>query len=151
MADLQLAKSDGKMPRDRGQVLRDLVIFQIKMVLGSARDFALIPVSLGAALIDLFHKHDEKGYFFYKVLRWARHTEEMISLYSPVKDEAGEMELNPNHTVDAVVARIEDVVIREYQKGGTAASVKDAVERVVNQIRAKSRQLGAEARSVKTD
>ena len=63
-------------------------------------------------------------------------------------DDSGGEEWIAGHTV---VARIEDVVIREYQKGGTAASVKDAVERVVNQIRAKSRQLGAEARSVKTD
>src|SRR3954470_935605 len=92
--------------RSRGDLLRDVIVFQLKMLLGGARDFALIPVSLGAALIDLMDKHHKHGYYFYKVLRWARQSEEMISLYTPVKDEPAMRDLNPNYTVDAVVERI---------------------------------------------
>jgi hypothetical protein len=127
--------------RNRGHILRDVIVFQLKMLLGGARDFALIPVSLGAALFDLVHKHEKHGYYFYKVLRWARQSEEMISLYTPVKDEPAMTGLNPNYSVDAVVTRIEEVVVREYQKGSTAATMKDAIENVARQLREKGKDL----------
>ena len=38
---------------DRWKFLRDVVVFQLKMLLDNVRDFALMPISLVAALIDL--------------------------------------------------------------------------------------------------
>jgi hypothetical protein len=40
--------------RSRWVILRDLLIFQIKLLLDGAKDIVLSPVSLGAAAIDLF-------------------------------------------------------------------------------------------------
>ena len=40
---------------DHWKFLRDVLVFQLKMFLDNVRDFALMPVSLGAALIDLDH------------------------------------------------------------------------------------------------
>ena len=105
-------KFDGRWP-----FVRDVVVFQLKMLLGSFRDFALVPVSLAAALLDLIFMGERKDYFFYKIMRWAWHSEEMINVYSLIKDEVGETEVNPDYTVDSVVARIEGVVVREYKKG----------------------------------
>ena len=42
--------------------------------------------------------------------------------------------VNPNDTVDAVIARLEGVLVREVEKGGTAASVKAAMDRTIDQI-----------------
>jgi hypothetical protein len=41
---------------DRWKFLRDVIVFQLKMFLDNVRDFALMPVSLIAALIDLVYR-----------------------------------------------------------------------------------------------
>ena len=81
------------------------------MLIGSFRDFALIPISLVAALIDVIFKGKREGDLFYKVLRWSWHSEEMIDVYSPIKHETDELKINPNYTVDAVIARLEGVPV----------------------------------------
>jgi hypothetical protein len=113
--------------------LRDVLVFQLKMLLDNVRDFALMPVSLVAALIDLIFKGKRQGSLFYQVLRWGAHSEEVINVYSAI--EAHERpRVNPNYTVDAVIARLEGVLVRECEKGGTAASIKAAMDRAIDQI-----------------
>jgi hypothetical protein len=83
------------------------LVFELKMFIGNLRDFALMPVSLGAALIDLVSKGEREGSLFYRVLRWGAHSEEVLDAYSPIKHELQDRTVNPNYTVDAVVARLE--------------------------------------------
>ena len=123
---------------DRWKFLRDVMVFQLKMVVDNARDFALIPVSLGAALFDLIVKGEREGALFYQVLRWGAHSERMIDVYSAIEQhETGEV--HPNYTIDAVVARLERVVVRECEKGGTAASIKTAMDRAIDQLHHETR------------
>ena len=117
---------------DHWKFLRDVVVFQLKMLLDNVRDFALMPISLVAALIDLLFKGERQGTLFYQVLRWGAHSEEVIDVYSAIETQRSGV--NPNHTVDAVIARLEGVLVRECEKGGTAASVKAAMDRAIGQI-----------------
>jgi hypothetical protein len=120
---------------ERWKFLRDVLVFQFKLILDNLRDFALVPVSLGAALIDLVFKGDREGALFYKVLRWGAHSEEVIDVYSAIEHhDPGRFKINPNYTVDAAIARIEGVLVREYEKGGTAASIKAAMDRTIDQL-----------------
>ena len=57
---------------DHWKFLRDVLVFQLKMLLDNVRDFALMPVSLAAALIDLIFKGERQGALFYRVLKGAR-------------------------------------------------------------------------------
>jgi hypothetical protein len=113
--------------------LRDVLVFQLKMLLDNVRDFALMPVSLIAALIDLIFKGERQGSFFYQVLRWGAHSEQVINVYSAIESHK-RPNVNPNYTVDAVIARLEGVLVRECEKGGTAASIKAAMDRTIDQI-----------------
>src|SRR5678815_563927 len=117
----------------RWKFFRDVLVFQLKMLLDNVRDFALMPVSLVAALIDLIFKGERHGTLFYQVLRWGAHSEEVINVYSAIEthERPG---VNPNYTVDAVIARLEGVLVRECEKGGTAASIKAAMDRAIDQI-----------------
>ena len=118
---------------ERWKFFRNVLVFQLKMLLDNVRDFALMPVSLVAALIDLIFKGRRHGSLFYQVLRWGAHSEEVINVYSAI--EAHERpRVNPNYTVDAVIARLEAVLVRECEKGGTAASIKAAMDRAIDQI-----------------
>src|SRR6266513_1072682 len=97
-----------KTTDERWQFWRDVLVFQLKMFIGNLRDFALMPVSLGAALIDLVSKGEREGALFYKVLRWGSHSEEVIDVYSAIEHhEKGEFKVSRNYTVDGVIARLE--------------------------------------------
>ena len=118
---------------ERWKFFRDVLVFQLKMLLDNVRDFALMPVSLVAALIDLIFKGKRHGSLFYQVLRWGAHSEEVINVYSAIETHE-RPEVNPTYTVDAVIARLEGVLVRECEKGGTAASIKAAMDRAIDQI-----------------
>ena len=126
---------DTQKPTDeRWRFWRDVLVFQLKMFIGNLRDFALMPVSLGAALIDLTSKGEREGSLFYRVLRWGARSDQVLDAYSPIKHELQDRKVNPNYTVDAVVARLEGVLVREYEKGGTAATIKAALDRTIDQL-----------------
>lgn len=50
-------------PSNRWEFLRDVAVFQLKLVIDNLRDLALVPISLGAALVDLFSRENEKARF----------------------------------------------------------------------------------------
>ena len=117
--------------------LRDLVVFQLKMLLDNGRDLVLMPVALVAAVIDLLMRGDREGARFYRVLRWGWHSEKVIDVYSAIEDHPPDnFEIGRDYTVDGVIARLEDVVAREVEKGGTAASIKNAMDRAIDQLHA---------------
>jgi len=116
----------------RWKFARDVVVFQLKLILGNLHNFLFVPVSLGAAAVDLVFRREKEGARFYRVIGWAKQADEMIGLYSVLdEDEEG---LKSEYSVDAVVARLEGVIVREYEKGGTAASVKAAVDKAIDQL-----------------
>jgi hypothetical protein len=134
---------------ERWRFLRDVMVFQLKLLLDNLRDFALVPISLVAALIDLIYKGEREGALFYKVLRWGAHSEAVIDVYSAIEQHpSGSFKVNPAYTVDAVIARLEGVVVREYEKGGTAASIKAAMDRAIDQLHHETKEKGDRARDV---
>src|SRR3982751_4621375 len=124
-------------PDERWKFLRDVVVFQLKMLLDNVRDLVLMPVSLAAALCDLVLRGEREGARFYKVLRWGWHSEKVIDVYSAIENHSpGDFEIGRDYTVDGVIARLENVVTREVEKGGTAASIKSAMDRAIDQLHA---------------
>jgi hypothetical protein len=134
---------------DRWKFLRDVLVFQLKLFLDNVRDFALMPVSLVAALIDLVSRGEREGALFYKVLRWGSHSESVIDVYSAIEHhEPSSFKVSPGYTVDGVIARLEGVLVRECEKGGTAASIKAAMDRAIDQLHAET--SGTRAAVVRT-
>lgn len=149
IAGMDSTSSSTTSRSERWQFLRDVMVFQLKLFLDNLRDFALVPISIVAALIDLIYKGEREGALFYKVLRWGAHSEEVINVYSAIEHHPpGDFKVNPEYTVDAVIARLEGVVMREYEKGGTAASVKAAMDRAIDQLHRETKEKGDRARDV---
>jgi hypothetical protein len=63
-------------------------------------------------------------------------------------EELQDRRVNPNYTVDAVVARLEGVLLREYEKGGTAATIKTALDRAIDQLHRETSEHRERARTV---
>jgi hypothetical protein len=138
--------SAGRTPAEghpRWRFLRDVLVFQIKLVLGNLQNLVLVPLSLGAAAIDLVFKGKHEGQLFYNVLRLGRYTDEAINIYSSIggyRPTPGESEeglsMKTDFSVDTVLSRLEGVIVREYEKGATAASLKGAVDRAIDHLQA---------------
>jgi hypothetical protein len=131
-------------PEGRWPFIRDVLVLQLKLLLGNLHNFVLIPATMAAAVLDLLFKSGRHGSRFYRVLDWGRRAEEAIGLYSALDraDAESEREL----TVDAVLARAEEAILREYQKGGTAATVKAAADQVLDRVHLEAGRRTAQAR-----
>ena len=140
--------SEGEPAAGRWPYVRDVLVFQLKLVLGNVLNVVLLPVSIIAAVYSLFTKRQGRlGTPFYEVLDIARDLEERINIYGAVGGyhATGDSSARPasahigDVTVDDLLRKVEDVIIRETGKGGSAASVKGAVDRLLDEIRNRKR------------
>jgi hypothetical protein len=120
----------------RWQFLRDVAVFELKLTLNNFHNFFQVPMTLAVALVDLVFKHGEDGSRFYWLVEQGRLIDDHIDIYSIVDHR--ERAMNKDFTVDAVLKRVEGIIVREYEKGGTAASVKNAVDRVFDEMQSKT-------------
>lgn len=88
MSEPAVQPSASRTPsRSRIQFVRDVAVFQVKLLADNLRDLTLTVLSLAAAVLDLAHRDDQEGRRFYAVLRWGRKCQKMVNLYSVIEDE----------------------------------------------------------------
>ena len=119
-------------PDARWKFIRDVAVFQFKLFLNNMHNFVQMPLVLVVAAWDLIFPREEEGSRFYDVLELGRAVDDSIDIYSVIGHR--EKSLNESFTVDAVMSRLESVIVREYEKGGTAASVRSAVDRAIDEM-----------------
>ena len=90
----------------RWRLLRDVVVFQIKLGMEAVLDLTLIPVSLAAAAMDFLLGNWRRPRWFHAVLRFGERCEHRIDLWrvaTPGMDA-------PQSEVDAVLHSIETLI-----------------------------------------
>jgi hypothetical protein len=90
----------------RWRLVRDVVVFQIKLGMEAVLDLTLIPVSLAAAAIDFLLGNWRRPRWFHAVLRFGERCEHRIDLWrvaTPGMDA-------PQSEVDAVLHSIETLI-----------------------------------------
>ena len=127
----------------RWKFLRDVAVFELKLTLNNFHNFFQVPLTLGIALFDLIFKHGEEGSRFYWTVEQGRLIDDHIDIYSIIDDR--ERAMNKNYSVDAVVKRVESVIVKEYAKGGTAASIKNALDRAIDEMQSRTGPAAARA------
>ena len=113
----------------RWKLIRDIAVFQFKVGVDAVRDLALVPVSLVAGLLDLIGGGERPGRLFYDVLHVGRRTEDWINLFGDLDRDRSNQSDGSHDTVDSVVARLEDLIVEQYERGGMTATAKDAIDR----------------------
>jgi hypothetical protein len=89
----------------RWRLLRDVVVFQVKLGAEALLDITLIPVSLAAAALDLLLGNWRRPRWFHAVLRFGERCERRIDLWGVKADgNAADLEIN------AVMRSIETLV-----------------------------------------
>jgi len=126
----------------RWKFVRDVLVFELKLALNNVHNFVQIPITIAVAVVDLVFKRKQEGERFYKVVEYGRTIDDSIGIYSIIDHR--ERSLNSDYTVDAVLKRVEGVIVREFEKGGTATSVK-AVDRALDEMQARTGPVGDKA------
>jgi hypothetical protein len=99
-------------------LIKAVVILQLKVLLGAARDLAIGPAAIAAALADLVLLKQQQPRFFAMVLKFGELSDRYIDVWSGARhpDE------DPRENVDALIARVETVV-RDPEVGARQARV----------------------------
>lgn len=114
--------------------MRDVVAFQFKLVLDGLRDVLLSPVSLIAAALGILTHRKEPGIYFYRLLSFGHKTDRWINLFDTYRDENVSDEREPS--ADAFVKHAENIVLKEYEKGGALNNIKIGADRVIDRLNA---------------
>jgi len=100
--------------RDRTVIIRDLVIFQIKLFLDGLKDVVIAPMSIGAAALDLLFPTARRGARFYAVMRVGERIDRWLNLFG-ASERAGEHEEGLFGTSragsDSLLGKIESYVL----------------------------------------
>src|SRR6478752_7295673 len=119
----------------RKSLIRDVVILQFKLLIGAARDLAVVPVTLGAALLDLILSQRQAPRFFHHVWRLGEQSERWIDTWSAASKDDEPQRGN----VDALLESVEEVV-RDPKVGAYRARVlKRWAERQVARARQRTK------------
>jgi hypothetical protein len=128
---------------DRGRMMRDVAVFQVKLVADGILDLLFVPISLGAAIVSLMKGGPRPGTEFYDMLRLGRQSERWINLFGAASHVHGpetDDDRFPGEDIDKLVTRIESFVVDEYRSGGVTTQAKEKFDRALAAFR--SRRTG---------
>jgi len=124
-------------PSKRNALVRNTVVFQLKLMADGLRDLVLLPISLIAALIGLLRGGDEPEREFNQVLQIGRDSEQWINLFG--NHEAPENS-NATTSIDALFTKVEETLKQQYKAAGTSASAQAEIDEALHAARNKTAQ-----------
>ncbi|MFT5208342.1 MAG: hypothetical protein ACI9CE_000056 [Flavobacterium sp.] len=107
------------------QLIRDVVRFQLKLVLDGLRDVLLSPISIGAALYGIITRPEEPDKYYRDLLKFGSKSDQWINLFES-KEHA-----DANISSNEYINKVEDMLINEYKKGGVVRSIKNHTDGVI--------------------
>ena len=120
---------------DNRTLIRDVAVFQFKLVVDGLRDLLLVPISLAAGISSLAATKDGKpGSQFYQVLGTGKQSETWIDLFGALRNAPEDVEqpLNfPDAKMDEFLDGIEAFVVDEERRGGMTAQARTRFEKAL--------------------
>ena len=122
-------------PLSRSVLLRDVAVFQFKLIVDGLRDLVLVPVSLIAGVISFLSARDGvPGSQFYHLLEAGKQSEHWIDLFGAMRNAPLDLQnpVNfPDENMDHLLERIETFVVNEEKRGGITAQARERLERAL--------------------
>jgi hypothetical protein len=120
----------------RSELIRNTVVFQVKLMADGFRDLVLVPVSLIASLIGLLRGGDEPDREFQQVIQVGRESEKWINLFG------NHNEADDSHAVasiDALFSKVEETLKQQYQATGTSERAQAEIDEALQAAHEKAR------------
>ena len=127
--------SDPELDRrgSRWLFIRDVVVFQLKLVLDGLRDALMIPVSIAAAVVDLLIRGPEHSGLFYRVVALGRSSERYIDLYEAAdRVEPRAATSGGEAGVDELFRKVEGFLQEQDRKGGLTSTARVRVDKLLD-------------------
>ena len=126
----------------RWNLVRDIAVFQGKLLVDGLRDLVLVPASLIAGILSLASGSDgQPGTQFYRLLDVGKNSERWINLFGALRNappDLEQMEPFPDVDLDEIVGKIEDFVVDEQKRGGMTAQARERLEKALAAMQRKS-------------
>ena len=123
---------------DRWTLIRDLFVFQAKLLVDGLRDLLLVPASLVAGIWSLVSGDNGRpGPQFYRLISLGKESETWIDLFKAYENAPQELRREHEFAVknlDELVGRFESFVIEEYERGGVTAQAKERIDKALDAI-----------------
>ena len=123
---------------DRWTLIRDLFVFQAKLLVDGLRDLLLVPASLVAGIWSLVGgENGRPGPQFYKLVSLGKESELWIDLFKAYENAPEEVRREHEFTVknmDELVDTFESFVVDEYERGGVTAQAKERIDKALDAI-----------------
>lgn len=129
--------------RNRRDLVRDVAIFQVKVIVDGFRDLLLVPLSLVAGLISLLSGGREPGPEFYDLLKLGRRSDRWINLFGAAERLHGPPTTDEGFggtDIDRFAARVEEFVVEEYRQGGLTRQARDRLDRAIDRLQEAARR-----------
>lgn len=126
-------------PSELGVLIRDVVVFQFKLLVDGFRDLVLVPASLIAGLVSLVGtRKGAPGSQFYRVVALGKESERWINLFGALKNAPNDVvdeEHFGNNDIDEIVSKVEAFVVDEYKRGGVSSQARDSLQKAMDRMR----------------
>jgi len=122
----------------RWTLIRDVLVFQMKLAMDAIRDLLLSPVSIVCALIDVFKGHSLSQSYFQKLMVFGHKTDTWLNLFG--NHDTDDLNLEEHQvekkdvSVDQLFNQVESLLKEQHGKGGLTASAKASIDRYLNKI-----------------
>ena len=125
-----------QQPGKRAVLIRNSLIFQLKLLADGMRDFIMVPIALVATLVGLLRGGDEPEREFNRVLDLGRQSDQWINLFGNHEplEEAGRA-----GSIDMLLSEAENVVREQAREGGISRSASQAIEKALEAAQQKAR------------
>ncbi len=125
----------------RSELIRNTVVFQLKLVADGFRDLVLLPISLVATIIGLLRGGDEPGREFKQVIDLGRQSEQWINLFG---NHEHPEDASPTASIDVLFTKVEETLKQHYQSAGTSKSAQAEIDEALQAVHEKAteRQAG---------
>lgn len=125
-------------PSKRVTLVRNTVVFQLKLMADGFRDLVLLPISLIATIIGLLRGGDEPDREFNQVINVGRQSEQWINLFG--NHEVPE-NLNPATSIDALFIKVEETLKKQYLAAGTSARAQAEIDEALQVAHDETKKL----------
>ena len=126
----------------RGTLIRNAVVFQLKLMADGLRDLVLLPVSLVATLVGLLRGGEEPDREFRQVIELGRESEKWINLFGThdVPEDA-----SAAASIDVLFTKVETTLKQHYKTAGTSESAQAEIDEALQAAHEKVTQQQAES------
>ena len=118
----------------RWLLIRDVLVFQLKMLLEALRDVLLPAATLIAGGAGLLVGGDRPERFFHEVLRLGARFDVWLNLFEPIGHAGRVGALAGDAGVDRTLRHLENLLVEQHRQGQVTRQAKQAIDRWLDQV-----------------